>query len=109
MRTRVHVAQYAGRSVRTPGAALGTDAAGGLGAVAGRPAWDAAAAAGWAGHLAGGAGAPRRGAHAAGRHAAAALCAGAGGRLCAASRGGAPGGGGGPVAPAPRYGETDGA
>ena len=47
-------------------ALLGADAAGGLGAVARRPARHAAAAAGWAGHLAGGAGTPRRGAHAAG-------------------------------------------
>src|SRR5215813_15105923 len=71
---------YARGSVRTPGPALGADAAGRLGAVARRPARHAAAAAGWARHLAGGAGAPRGGAHAAGRLAAAVLCAGAGGR-----------------------------
>src|SRR4029453_8797049 len=108
-RTRGHVAQYTGGSVCTQGAALGADAAGRLGAVARRPARHAAAATGWAGHLAGGAGAPRGRTPAAGRHAAAALCAGARGRLCAASRGGASGGSGGAVAPAPGHGETDGA
>src|SRR5881397_2853563 len=85
---RGHVAQYAGGSVRASGPTLGADAAGGLGAAAGLPARHTAAAAGWAGDVAGGAGTPRRGACATRRHAAAALCPGAGGGLCAASRGG---------------------
>src|SRR5262249_24022189 len=102
-----HIAQYARGSVRTPGPALGADAAGSLGAVAGRPARHAAAAAGWTGDVASGAGTPRGGPRATGRHAAAALCPGAGGRLCAAYRSGPLGGGGGPVAPAPGHGETD--
>src|SRR5262249_22103013 len=107
-RAHGHVAQYPRGSLRTPDVALGADTAGGLGAIIGGAARHAAAAAGWAGHLASGAGAPRGGACAVGRHAAAALCAGAGGRLCAAARSRPLGGGGGAVASAPGHGETDG-
>src|SRR4029434_8953995 len=104
---RGHVTQYPRGSIRAPDAALGADAPGGLGVVAGGAARDAPAPGGWARHLAGGPGAPRRRPGAPGGPAAAALCASVGGRLCTASGRGTAGRGGGALAAAAGHGETD--